>query len=79
MTVPCLLRDVIDLETTYARINGGANEPSIISYNKDLKLNKIENDTNDFSTGTKITNDNQEVKSNLENENENQDEDEDEE
>ena len=73
-----LLRDVIDLETTYARINGGANEPSIISYNKDLKLNKIENDTNDFSTGTNITNDNQEVKSNLENENENQDEDEDE-
>ena len=73
-----LLRDVIDLETTYARINGGANEPSIISYNKDLKLNKIENNTNDFSTGTNITNDNQEVKSNLENENENQDEDEDE-
>ena len=73
-----LLRDVIDLETTYARINGGANEPTISSYNKDLKLNKIENDTNHFSTGTKITNDNQEVKSNLENENENQDEDEDE-
>ena len=73
-----LLRDVIDLETTYARINGGANEPSIISYNRDLKLNKIENDTNDFSTGIKITNDNQEVKSNLENENENQNEDEDE-
>ena len=73
-----LLRDVIDLETTYARINGGANEPSIISYNKDLKLNKIENNTNDFSTGTNITNDNQEVKSNLENENKNQDEDEDE-
>jgi RNA polymerase primary sigma factor len=67
-----LLRDVIDLETTYARINGGANEPIISSYNnKDLKLNKIENDTNDLSTGTKITNDNQEVKSNLENENEN--------
>ena len=79
-----LLRDVIDLETTYARINGGANEPIISSYNnKDLKLNKIENDTNDLSTGTKITNDNQEVKSNLENENENvkenEDEDEDEE
>ena len=68
-----LLRDVIDLETTYARINGGANEPIISSYNnKDLKLNKIENDTNDLSTGTKITNDNQEVKSNLENENENE-------
>ena len=68
-----LLRDVIDLETTYARINGGANEPIISSYNnKDLKLNKIENNTNDLSTGTKITNDNQEVKSNLENENENE-------
>ena len=78
-----LVRDVIDLETTYARINGGANEPIISSYNKDLKLNKIENDKNDLSTGTKITNDNQEVKSNLENENENvkenEDEDEDEE
>ena len=74
-----LLRDVIDLETTYARINGGANEPIINSYNnKDLKLNKIENDTNDLSIGTKITNDNQEVKSNLENENENENEDEDE-
>ena len=74
-----LLRDVIDLETTYARINGGANEPIISSYNnKDLKLSKIENNTNDLSTGTKITNDNQEVKSNLENENENENEDEDE-
>ena len=79
-----LVRDVIDLETTYARINGGANEPIISSYNnKDIKLSKIENNTNDLSTGTKITNDNQEVKSNLENENENvkenEDEDEDEE
>ena len=79
-----LVRDVIDLETTYARINGGANEPIISSYNnKDLKLSKIENNTNDLSTDTKITNDNQEVKSNLENENENvkenEDEDEDEE
>ena len=74
-----LLRDVIDLETTYARINGGANEPIISSYNnKDLKLNKIDNDTNDLSIGTKITNDNQEVKSNLEKENEDEDEDEDE-
>ena len=74
-----LVRDVIDLETTYARINGGANEPIISSYNnKDLKLNKIENNTNDLSTGTKITNDNQEVKSNLENENENESEEEDE-
>ena len=75
-----LVRDVIDLETTYARINGGANEPIISSYNnKDLKLSKIENNKNDLSTGTKITNDNQEVKSNLENVKENEDEDEDEE
>jgi len=74
-----LVRDVIDLETTYARINGGANEPIISSYNnKDLKLNKIENDTNVLSTGTKISNDNQEAKSNLENENENENENEDE-
>ena len=74
-----LLRDVIDLETTYARINGGANEPIISGYNnKDLKLNKIENNTNDLSIVTKITNDNQEVKSNLGNENENENEDEDE-
>ena len=74
-----LVRDVIDLETTYARINGGANEPIISSYNnKDLKLSKIENNTNDLSTGTKVKNDNQEVKSNLENENENEDEDEEE-
>ena len=68
-----LVRDVIDLETTYARINGGANEPIISSYtNKNFKLSKIENNANDLSTGTKITNDNQEVKSNLENENENE-------
>jgi len=67
-----LLRDVIDLETTYARINGGANEPIISSYNdKDLKLNKIENDSNDLSTDTKIANNQKEAKSNLENDNDN--------
>ncbi|MDB9915262.1 RNA polymerase sigma factor RpoD [Alphaproteobacteria bacterium] len=33
-----LLRDIIDLETTYARINGGANEPVISNQNgEDLK------------------------------------------
>ena len=33
-----LLRDIIDLETTYARINGGANEPVISNQNgNDLK------------------------------------------
>ena len=30
-----LLRDIIDLETTYARINGGANEPDIVNDNID--------------------------------------------
>ena len=30
-----LLRDIIDLETTYARINGGANEPEITNDNID--------------------------------------------
>jgi RNA polymerase primary sigma factor len=30
-----LLRDIIDLETTYARINGGANEPEIANENID--------------------------------------------
>ena len=28
-----LLRDIIDLETTYSRINGGANEPALASTN----------------------------------------------
>ena len=31
-----LLRDIIDLETTYARINGGANEPIISNQNEEL-------------------------------------------
>ena len=30
-----LLRDIIDLETTYARINGGANEPIISNQNEE--------------------------------------------
>ena len=35
-----LLRDIIDLETTYARINGGANEPVISNQNEEqIKLN----------------------------------------
>ena len=34
-----LLRDIIDLETTYARINGGANEPVISNQNEEpIKL-----------------------------------------
>ena len=43
-----LLRDIIDLETTYARINGGANEP-VVS-NDNLKNAK----SNDISTDFKI-------------------------
>ena len=52
-----LLRDIIDLETTYSRINGGANEPALVNENIDnLKLNnlntqidpkKLENNKND--------------------------------
>ena len=37
-----LLRDIIDLETTYARINGGANEPIVSNDNiKNAKSNDI--------------------------------------
>ena len=37
-----LLRDIIDLETTYSRINGGANEPVLVNENLDsLKLNNL--------------------------------------
>ena len=43
-----LLRDIIDLETTYARINGGANEP-VVS-NDNIKNAK----SNDISTEFKI-------------------------
>ena len=49
-----LLRDVIDLETTYARINGGANEPIINNDNiQGIKLNKIKADTNDINLDKK--------------------------
>ncbi len=37
-----LLRDIIDLETTYSRINGGANEPVIVSQSiNDFKLSNL--------------------------------------
>ena len=40
-----LLRDIIDLETTYARINGGANEPVVSNDNiKNAKSNDISTD-----------------------------------
>ena len=45
-----LLRDIIDLETTYARINGGANEP-IVS-NDNLKSHK----SNELNTTLKLHN-----------------------
>ena len=47
-----LLRDIIDLETTYARINGGANEPVLSAENiskiglNDLNKTKIAKDPN---------------------------------
>ena len=47
-----LLRDIIDLETTYARINGGANEPVLSAENiskiglNDLNKTKIAKDSN---------------------------------
>ena len=42
-----LLRDIIDLETTYARINGGANEPVISNDNiKNLKIDSIKKELN---------------------------------
>ena len=44
-----LLRDIIDLETTYSRINGGANEPVIINENiNSIKLKSF--NTEDDST-----------------------------
>ena len=37
-----LLRDIIDLETTYSRINGGANEPVLVSQSiNDFKLSNL--------------------------------------
>ena len=44
-----LLRDIIDLETTYARINGGANEPEVS--NDNLKSDK----SNQLNTTLKNT------------------------
>ncbi len=42
-----LLRDIIDLETTYSRINGGANEPVINNGNiGNLKLNDLKTQIN---------------------------------
>ena len=37
-----LLRDIIDLETTYSRINGGANEPVLANQSiNDFKLSNL--------------------------------------
>merc|ERR1711935_916966 len=49
-----LLRDVIDLETTYARINGGANEPIISNDNiQGVKLSKVKSETDNISLDDK--------------------------
>ena len=73
-----LLRDVIDLETTYARINGGANEPIISNVNvQDIKLNKVKPEIDNISVDGNNGTDKNSDKSNDENENEDDDENED--
>merc|ERR1711935_310350 len=67
-----LLRDVIDLETTYARINGGANEPIINADNiQVVKLNKIKAETDDLDVDKKNTTDANLNKNDNENEDQN--------
>ncbi len=65
-----LLRDIIDLETTYSRINGGANEPSIINDN----INGFKLDNNDHQKVDKKLDENKNFKiiykKNIKNENE---------
>ena len=56
-----LLRDIIDLETTYARINGGANEPEITNDN----IDKIKFDNLNVIKTTLVDESNKEM--NLEN------------
>ncbi|MDC1356422.1 RNA polymerase sigma factor RpoD [Pseudomonadota bacterium] len=71
-----LLRDVIDLETTYARINGGANEPIINADNiQVVKLNKIKAETDDLDVDKKNTTDANLNKNDKENEDQNEDDD----
>ena len=70
-----LLRDVIDLETTYARINGGANEPIISNDNiQGIKLNKVKAETEDVSLDEKNTTNKKLDKSKDENQNPNEEE-----
>ena len=81
-----LLRDIIDLETTYARINGGANEPAISNENQRntksnelnpvLKIHSLDvNNTDDF---VKKNEEKDKIKSNNENDDISEDESEDE-
>ncbi len=82
-----LLRDIIDLETTYSRINGGANEPVLVNESLDnLKLNhlnsqidtnKLENKKNDsFEVENKKIDDSDDIdKDEIEDNNDNEDND----
>ena len=77
-----LLRDIIDLETTYARINGGANEPVVSNDNlKNAKSNELNTVLKIHSMDVKNTDD--AIKKNIEkdkiknNDNNNDDNDED--
>ncbi len=50
-----MLRDIIDLETTYARINGGANEPVIINDNlNEFKFNDLNPQIDDKKSNKNI-------------------------
>ncbi len=67
-----LLRDIIDLETTYARINGGANEPIISNDNlKNVKSNELNTvlkihsiDVNNTDDGIKKNEEKDKIKNN---------------
>ena len=50
-----MLRDIIDLETTYSRINGGANEPVIINDNlNEFKFNDLNPQIDDKKSNKNI-------------------------
>ena len=67
-----LLRDIIDLETTYARINGGANEPVVSNDNlKNAKSNELNTvlkihsiDVNNTDDGIKKNQEKDKIKNN---------------
>ncbi len=74
-----LLRDIIDLETTYSRINGGANEPVLVNENiGSLKLNNLKTEIDTKKLKNKKNNgfelENQKVKGDVDIDNDENDE-----